>query len=294
MTKQNKLTRRALGAAVGGTALAALGASTLADHMKKQPTVFLPHGGGPFSYVDMGVPEAEVSALVDYWRAVGRKKPKATLVISAHWEEDVPTVMSAQRPPMLYDYFGFPKASYEIQWPAPGDPELAARVRALLDAAGFTSALDDKRGFDHGTFVPMGRVFPDADVPCVQLSLMKSLDPSAHLALGRALAPLRDEGVLIVGSGMSYHDLRGFRSRDADRHADAFDAWLQRTARASPQEREARLIDWERAPSSRAAHPREEHLLPLMVVAGAALDDEGHVPFAGKVFGKSVSAVHFG
>lgn len=263
----------------------------------KMPVVYLPHGGGPFSYVEMGLPAEEVYSLTRYWREVGQlgpQKPRALLVISAHWEEAVPTLMTSPQPPMYYDYYGFPPASYEIQWPAPGDPTLARRAQELLEGAGMKTAVDDQRGFDHGTFIPLGRSFPDADVPCVQLSLKQGLDPADHLDIGRALAPLREEGVLMIGSGMSYHDTRGFMSRDTDVDADAFDAWLQETARAPKEERDKRLVAWEDAPASRRAHPREEHLVPLMVIAGAAGDDDGSVPFSGQIFGKTVSAVHFG
>ncbi|MEO0325428.1 MAG: class III extradiol ring-cleavage dioxygenase, partial [Myxococcota bacterium] len=220
--------------------------------------------------------------------------PHALLVVSAHWEEDVPTVMSAQRPPMLYDYYGFPPASYEIRWPAPGAPELAGRVRRLLEGAGIPSAEDAARGFDHGTFVPLGRVFPEADVPTVQLSLERNLDPARHLAIGRALAPLRDEGVFLIGSGMSYHNMRGFRAPGAEAIAERFDEWLGEVVGRAPEARDAALRLWTEAPAARDVHPREEHLLPLMVVAGAAGNDAGSVPFRGRFMGKAISAVRFG
>src|SRR5262249_18153476 len=153
----------------------------------------------------------EMAAYLRSIRALPRTPPKALLVISAHWEEPVPTVMTSERPPMLYDYYGFPAASYEITWPAPGHPALAARTRELLGGAGFKTAADAQRGFDHGTFVPLKLAYPAAEVPTVQLSLKAGLDPAEHLAMGRALAPLRDEGVLLLGSGMTYHNMRGFR-----------------------------------------------------------------------------------
>jgi len=264
---------------------------------QKLPVVFVPHGGGPMSYVDFGAPKAEVDALAAYWRSVGQvagETPRALLVISAHWEAEVPTLMTSPNPPMLYDYYGFPPAAYEIRWAAPGAPWLAPRVRELLTQAEIPSAVDDERGFDHGTFVPLGRIFPNADVPTLQLSLQRGLDPKLHLAVGRALGPLRDEGVFIIGSGMSYHNMRGFGAPQADADAQAFDAWLQETIGLPAAERDARLAEWERAPSARRVHPREGHLLPLMVVAGAAGDDRGFVPFSGRVLGKSISAAQFG
>jgi aromatic ring-opening dioxygenase catalytic subunit (LigB family) len=216
------------------------------------------------------------------------------LVISAHWEAPVPTVMTSARPPMLYDYYGFPPESYTLQWPAPGEPALAARVRALLGAAGIESAEDARRGFDHGTFVPLKLAYPDADVPTVQLSLQRGLDPARHLAIGRALAPLREEGVFLVGSGMSYHNMGGFGDPRALSVSETFDAWLRDTTARDPRDRDARLTAWASAPAARGAHPREEHLLPLMVIAGAAGDDVGRASFGGKIMGVRLSAHQFG
>ena len=266
---------------------------------KRLPVIFLPHGGGPWPFVELGgfVARAEVAALREYLQglpaAVG-VKPRALLVVSAHWEEKVPTVMSAPRPPILYDYSGFPPESYAIEWPAPGDPLLAARVQELLGAAGFASAANRERGFDHGTFIPLKVAFPDADIPTVQLSLKAGLDPAEHLAIGRALAPLRDESVLIVGSGMSYHNMRGFGSKAGADASVTFDAWLHEAAPAAPATRAERLTRWTSAPAARLAHPREEHLLPLMVVAGAAGDDRGRVGFSDRFGQVRIAAFHYG
>ena len=249
------------------------------------------------SYVDFGAPKAEVEALAAYWRKVGEvpsSPPRALLVVSAHWEAPVPTLMTSPNPPMLFDYYGFPPAAYEIRWPAPGAPWLAPRIEELLGQADIPTAVDPERGFDHGTFVPLGRIFPKAEIPTLQLSLKQGLDPKLHLALGRALAPLREEGVFIIGSGMSYHNMRGFGAPQADAEATAFDAWLQETITLPRAERDQRLTAWEQAPSARRVHPREEHLLPLMVAAGAAGDDVGSVPYSGKVLGKAISAAQFG
>jgi aromatic ring-opening dioxygenase catalytic subunit (LigB family) len=201
--------------------------------------------------------------------------------------------MSAANPPILYDYYGFPPESYQITWPAPGQPALAARVRELLHGAGFETAEDSQRGFDHGTFIPLKLTYPSAQIPTVQLSLIRGLDPSQHLALGRALAPLRDQGVLIIGSGMSYHNLRAFGPRGRV-DSETFDTWLRESAVLEPSERDRQLTDWARAPAARAAHPREEHLLPLMVVAGAAGADRGTVAWRGRLASTQLSAYHFG
>lgn len=303
-----RLTRRealALGAA-GAASAVGLGAHGLG--LSKQPQVsspparmpvaFVPHGGGPWPFVDVGMGDPkELEALSLYLRSLScipRTRPRAVLMVSAHWEERVPTVTLSPRPPMLYDYFGFPPESYQITWPAPGDPGLARRVRELLGAAGFETAADADRGFDHGAFVPLKLAWPAAEVPTVQLSLMRGLDPRAHLAMGRALGALRDEGVFIVGSGMTYHDLRGFFAGTAGPASETFDAWLRDAATREPRARDLLLAEWSQAPGARQAHPREEHLLPLMVVAGAAGADRASVAYQGTVMGARLSAYHFG
>lgn len=263
------------------------------------PVVYLPHGGGPWPFTDtpMGDP-AELSALAGYLRSLASlpsQPPRAILVVSAHWEEPLPTVMTSAHPPLLFDYYGFPPETYALTWPAPGAPELASRVRELLASAGISSAEEPHRGFDHGTFVPLKLTFPEAQIPTLQLSLQSGLDPEKHLALGRALAPLRSEGVFILGSGMSYHNMRGFRpGQSPSAHSLAFDQWLSETISLESSQRDTRLSHWATAPSARACHPREEHLLPLMVVAGAAGTDRGRVGWSGDLMGVKISGFHFG
>jgi aromatic ring-opening dioxygenase catalytic subunit (LigB family) len=264
--------------------------------VRRLPVAYVPHGGGPWPFVEMGLPREEMEGMAGYLRGLRElpgEPPRALLVISAHWEEAVPTVMTSPHPEMLYDYYGFPPESYTITWPAPGEPRLAARVRQLLGAAGVATAEDGKRGFDHGTFVPFKLTYPEAEVPTVQLSLKEGLDPAEHLAIGRALAPLRDEGVFILGSGMSFHNMRMFRDPRGAAIAETFDAWLQETAVLPAAERDRRLVAWAQAPAARQAHPREEHLLPLMVIAGAAGADRGMVTWTGKMLGVRISGVHF-
>lgn len=274
------------------------GEQPTASSRERLPVVFLPHGGGPWPFVDLGFGDkAGERVLAEYLRSVRalpKTPPKALLIVSAHWEEAVPTVMTSERPSMLYDYYGFPPESYEITWPAPGHPALAARVRELLGAAGFQTATDSARGYDHGAFVPLKLTYPDADVPAVQLSLKAGLDPAEHLAMGRALAPLREEGVFIIGSGMTFHNLRAFRDPRSIPVAETFDAWLRETATLEREERDARLTRWEAAPAARLAHPREEHLLPLMVIAGAAGEDRGTTAYSGTFMGLRLSGYHFG
>lgn len=292
------------GLAAGTAALTACKPSTGAamttstpKNPNRLPVAFFPHGGGPWPFVDLGMPQAELDELAAYLRGVRtlpRQAPKAILIISAHWEEAVPTVMTSPRPPMLYDYYGFPEASYRITWPAPGDPKLAARVRELLTHAGIPSAEDAARGFDHGTFVPLKVMYPEAELPTVQLSLKAGLDPAEHLRIGRALAPLRDEGVFIVGSGETFHNLRAFRDPRAPAAANQFHDWLHAAVAAAPSTRAEQLSAWASAPNARYVHPREEHLLPLMVIAGAAGEDVGTIDYVGSLFGLRHSGYHFG
>lgn len=264
---------------------------------RRMPVVFVPHGGGPWPFVEMGFPREDVDRLAGYLRSVRSvppRPPRALLVVSAHWEEPVPTVMTSERPPILYDYYGFPPESYEITWPAPGAPELASRVRELLTAAGIANASDPARGYDHGTFIPLKLTYPNADVPAIQLSLTRGLDPAEHLALGRALMPLRDEDVFIIGSGMTFHNLRTFRDPRSAPVAEMFDGWLRDVMTRDAEARNRRLAEWESAPAARAAHPREEHLIPLMVAAGAAGEDRAVVAFNDTFTGLRLSAYHFG
>jgi len=265
--------------------------------MSTLPTYFLSHGGGPWPFMmdQVGDRYAELDAsLKDIPRQIG-VKPKAVLVVTAHWEGRDFMLSASPKPPMIYDYGGFPPHTYEVQYPAPGSPELAARVKALLDAGGHPALLDPQRGFDHGTFSAMVPIYPQADVPIVQLSLKHGLDPKTHLEVGRLLAPLRKEGVLIIGSGLSYHNLRAFNANGAAA-SHAFDAWLRETMALPPAERSAQLMEWESAPAARAAHPREEHLLPLMVVVGAAEEEAAAVPYHEDAFmgALAVSSFRFG
>jgi aromatic ring-opening dioxygenase catalytic subunit (LigB family) len=234
------------------------------------------------------------ASLADMPRQLGRT-PSAVLMVSAHWEEADFTLTSNPRPPMVYDYYGFPDYTYRIRYDAPGNPSLAAHTRQLIEEAGLAARLDPERGFDHGAFTPLKVIYPQADVPVVQLSLKAGLDPQAHLALGRAIAPLRDENVLIIGSGLSYHNLRQFFSPRGWGPAREFDAWLGGVLLGgSPDSRDKLLAAWEASPAARAAHPREEHLIPLMVAAGAAGDDRAVVAFNGTFAGLRLSAYHFG
>lgn len=241
---------------------------------RKASVLFISHGGGPLPLLgDPGHVE-----MVQNLKQVAAKipKPSAILVISAHWEVRDPTITSGTHPSLIYDYYGFPDESYEIQYPCPGEPALASQVQQVLAEHGLQPQLDDRRGFDHGLFVPLKIMYPQADIPCIQLSLMKNLNPAAHIQMGAALADLEYDNLLILGSGFSFHNLRAFFApvtQESRMMNEAFERWLIETC-SSPQlsedERRQRLENWEKAPHARYCHPREEHLLPLHVCYGVA------------------------
>ena len=267
----------------------------------RMPTAFIPHGGGPWPVLPMPsmMDAGETEALAAYMRSISAtppQRPRALLVVSAHWEAPTLSVNTNAAPGMYYDYGGFPPEAYTLSWPAPGDPALAEQVRARLREAGFETRSDDARGYDHGTFVPLMLAYPEADIPVVQLSLRAGLDAAEHLAIGAALAPLRERGVYIIGSGNSFHNLSAMlqRRRALIPVSEAFDAWLAAAVSAPRPEREAQLARWTEAPGALDCHPRAEHLIPLMVCAGAAGADPGRVAWSGRAFGFPVSAHCFG
>lgn len=209
------------------------------------------------------------------------QRPRAILIATAHWETAVPSFTGGARPALIYDYYGFPPETYEIRYDAPGEPALAARAATLLQQAGLPAQVELEYGWDHGVFIPLKVVAPAADIPVVAMSLHHSLEPSLHAALGAALRPLRDEGVLIVGSGMSYHNLRAFAAAAPASHA--FHDWLDGALAQDWRGRTEALAQWDAAPGGRASHPREEHLLPLMIASGAGSDAPGRRIWRGAV-----------
>lgn len=254
--------------------------------------LYISHGAGPLPLLGDGGHAEMVDNLETLADRIGT--PSAVLVISAHWEEPLPTLTAGERPELIYDYYGFPPESYEIEYPAPGEPELAAAVHAAVSADNAPCRLDDKRGFDHGLFVPLKIMYPEADIPCVQLSLIRGLDAAAHLALGASLARLEPRNLLILGSGFSFHNMRAFFVPDTPetaRHNAAFQEWLAETCASDMdrEEREARLASWEDAPHARYCHPREEHLLPLHVCCGAARSPAS-AQYGLTIFGKQATA----
>lgn len=238
--------------------------------MPRLPTYFISHGGGPWPWIpQMRQMLASLETALARMPAEIGTTPKAVLMISGHWEGPDFAVMSSPNPGMVYDYGGFPPETYQIKYPSPGAPELARRTADLIAAAGLPTHLDAKQGYDHGTFVPAYVMYPKADVPLYQVSLQHGYSPAAHFALGRALAPLRDEGVLIVGSGLSYHNLRLF-GPGAKVPSAAFDAWLGETLALPAAARTEALLNWEQAPYARTCHKEEDHLVPLFAALGAA------------------------
>jgi len=260
------------------------------------PVYFISHGGGPWPWIEQM--RGMYARTASEFAALPKRlpsTPKAILVVSGHWEAGEFTVSTAANPPMEYDYSGFPEHTYRISYPAPGAPGLAARVRELLAGAGIASGEDPARGFDHGVFVPLALMYPEAEIPVAMLSMKSNYDPAEHLRLGQALAPLRDEGVLIVGSGLTYHNMRGFGRDESTPVAEAFETWLN-GAISQPDAlvRNAMLLDWEKGPGARQAHPREDHLVPLMVVAGAAGEDQGRALFIDHVMKVPMASYEFG
>ncbi|MCB1858163.1 MAG: dioxygenase [Gammaproteobacteria bacterium] len=241
--------------------------------MKDNPTVlFLSHGGGPLPLLG----DKRHMEMVECLKGISSTivRPSAILVVSAHWEAELATITSGQNPSLIYDYYGFPIESYSIDYPCPGEPALAFEVYRALKQAGIEARLDEQRGFDHGLFVPLKIMYPDADIPCVQLSLINNLDPSKHIAVGQALQSMSYKNLLVIGSGFSFHNLKAFFSSETSETKamnESFEDWLIETCTAlydREKDRANRLIQWEGAPSARYCHPREEHLLPLHICYG--------------------------
>ena len=255
--------------------------------------LFIPHGGGPLPLLD-DPGHAELSRFLT---RVGTDlaTPEAIIVISAHWEATPPAVTSGKHPELIYDYYGFPPESYRIEYPAPGHPELAQTLKSLLQQQGIEAVMAPDRGFDHGLFVPLKLMYPDAGIPCVQLSLDPSLDPETHIRMGEALRPLLGKNLLVLGSGFSFHNLPAFFSGEQDQvdtRNEAFEQWLVDTCTRPdlPEaSRRERLVNWAQAPHADYCHPRSEHLIPLHVCYGLA-GRAARCIFDGRVMEKQASA----
>lgn len=252
------------------------------------PVLFIPHGGGPRPLLG----DLEHRPLTEFLQGIAGhyEKPKAILVISAHWEASRPTVLGQARPELYYDYYNFPPESYQLNYPADNPPALQQQVLDALHQRGITADVDAGRGYDHGVFVPLLLMHPGADVPVLQLSLTQDLDPAKHIALGQALASLRVQGVMILGSGLSFHNMQAFRGGSSSTGAEsiAFHDWLVETltdTRLRAEQRFEQLVHWQQAPKARFCHPREEHLLPLHVCLGAADGAPAEIVFDQAVLG---------
>lgn len=250
--------------------------------------VYFSHGGGPLPILG----DEGHKAMVAFMQKLPNQlhKPDLILVVSAHWEQNVATLLSAEKPVMFYDYYGFPAQAYEIDYPAPGSPKDAKRIVDLLEKNQVPAKLDPQRGYDHGVFIPLKLMYPYADIPCLQLSLIAGLNASIHLSLGKALRDLKNENILVIGSGFSFHNMRNFSwdsKIEPDPGNNAFQDWLIETCTGplSEAEREQRLSDWANAPAARHCHPREEHLLPLHVCQGMA-DKPADLIFDDYILGK--------
>lgn len=262
------------------------------------PTLFVPHGAGPCFFMEWNPIDTwdRMAAFLKGIAATLPHRPRAIVLISGHWLESKVMVTANSSPELIYDYGGFPAHTYALRYPAPGEPALASRLVELLAEAGVAAGTDANRGFDHGMFIPLKLMFPDADTPVVQLSLRSDLDAAAHLEIGRAISSLRDEDVLIVGSGMSFHNMRGYGDPRFGPVSETFDTWLTAAVESRPEQRRAALAEWDRAPMARQSHPlrQEEHLLPLLVAAGAGGQSKGHRIFTDRVMETTLSAYRFG
>ncbi|XP_068626012.1 uncharacterized protein [Battus philenor] len=239
------------------------------------PAIFVNHGGGPMPLLGDKEHEGLTVFLRDEVKKhVNFKEIKAIVLVTAHWEESKVTISSGKQHSLYFDYYGFPPESYKYKYDAPGDPELAERIKKSLEQAGIESKLDSKRGWDHGVFVPMMLINPAADIPIVQVSVLENQDPEQHYNLGRALYEFRKEGVAVIGSGMSYHNMREFMySRHLKKVVNKeFDDFLNEVCTASDEsKRREGLLSWRKQPGASDAHPPRaaEHFMPLIVIAGA-------------------------
>lgn len=259
------------------------------------PAIYIPHGGGPCFFMQG---KEHWASLENYLRQIASglpATPKAILVVSAHWLEQPVQVTANSKPALIYDYYGFPQSTYALKYPAIGDPKLAQQIAELLRNKQIDCQLNAQRGWDHGVFVPLLIMYPNANIPVVQLSLNSQLDPADHLAIGQALSSLREQGVLIVGSGMSFHNMRAYGNSAFTPISAVFDQWLSQSMQLTGEARKHAILNWQSAPQARACHPdhAEEHLIPLFVVAGAASESVGVCTYKNELLKTIISAFEF-
>lgn len=260
---------------------------------KRFPAVFLNHGGGPLPLLD----DAAHRNLVKHLRSLPQRfpKPEVILLASAHWETPDITFVGGEDPGLLYDYYGFPPESYEVKYPCKNSLSLVEKARKLLSTAGLKSSVDPKRRYDHGVFVPLKLMYPEANIPVVQLSLPVSRDPALVYRIGQALSPLRSEGVLFIGSGLSFHNLPSFFSSDRSKlsRSREFDDALK-SAMTSEDSRKQKLVGWSNFPQARFCHPQEDHLMPLLFVAGAGDGETCTIIYEDELMGAKISGFQLG
>jgi len=260
--------------------------SMASTNATRLPVAFVSHGGGPSFFMeaapgerfyDISKGSEAMKSLERLPKQLGAEKPKAIVVVTAHWESSHKVLVSGkpEYTKLLYDYGGFPDHTYKIEYKAPAQPQLAKRITELLGNKGIGSELDTTRNWDHGVFVPLKIMFPAADIPVVAVSILQSYDPAVHIAIGKALEPLRDEGVLILGSGYATHNFMG----SAAGNRKFVDAASDVITNSTPELREKSFVEWDKLPGAREAHRQEDHLMPLHVVVGAAGEDKGKTVF---------------
>jgi 4,5-DOPA dioxygenase extradiol len=254
--------------------------------------IYFSHGGGPLPILNHPSHEKMIKFMNNLPSII--KRPDAIVVFSAHWEESIVAIQSGSKPELVYDYFGFPAAAYELKYPCNGNRALAARIADLFQGNGIHGRLDHNRPYDHGSYIPLIMMYPDADIPVLQVSLNHNLDPRTHLDMGRALRPLLDENILIIGSGFSFHNMRRFDfagSNMEDHLNNEFQDRLIEICCGEMDETKKwrHLTGWENMPGARYCHPREEHLLPLLVCAGLAANNASTL-FDDYILGKRATA----
>ena len=259
----------------------------------KASIVYFSHGGGPLPLLGDPGHAKMISFLQEL--SLHIKKPDAIIVFSAHWEASIPTIIGSKNPALFYDYYGFPPEAYSIDYPLPGNPELSNKIKTMFDQHAIKSNIDISRGFDHGVFIPLKIMYPDAVIPTVQISLVNGLDPLEHIALGNALEELAQENILFIGSGFSFHNLQlfswNYMNMEDPKNNEFQDALINICTKETSYEKARNmLVDWKALPNASYCHPREEHLLPLHICFGLA-KTAGTVAFDDYILGKRSVAI---
>lgn len=250
--------------------------------------VYLSHGGGPMPLLN----EKSHRKMIDFMKQLAQKikKPDAIIVFSAHWEEKIPTVIGSSNPGLYYDYYGFPEKTYNLSYQIPGNLNLVEELVNIFKLHDVAINIDSTRGFDHGVFIPLMLMYPKGNIPTIQISLIKGLDPKKHLELGNVIKDLKKKNVLVIGSGFSFHNMNAFSWSDDDQIDEKNDTFQEYLIQYCTEEkylnkRDETLIAWDKIPFARYCHPREEHLLPLHVCLGMT-DKPGKLIFDDYILGK--------